>query len=233
MPVLLAQGAYLRRTVRQLPDPAGDRSGYLGEGPDLRLLVIGDSSALGLGVDHQTQALLGQLTARLSRYRRVTYDLVAVPGARTGDVLGWVDDLPDERFDLVVTALGVNDVTKLVTLRQFRRRQIALVGALKDRLGDPFVVVSGLPPVHQFPLLPKPLNWILGQQARRFDRNLDHVANAHDRCAIVRPTISLGLHNMAADGYHPGPTVYAEWAETILARLARETDFLDAPGVSA
>lgn len=227
MPLLLVQGAYLRRTVVTLPEPEGPRQGLIGDGPPLRMLVIGDSSALGLGVTSQTDALLGQMARRLALHYQVSYELLAVAGARTGDVLGWLDNLPDGPIDLVITALGVNDVTKVVPLYQFRRRQIALVAGLKARLGDPFVVVSGLPPVHQFPLLPQPLRWILGQQARRFDRNLDHVTRTHPRTAIARPTIGLGPHNMAADGYHPGPEVYAAWADTIMAVIARHSNLLD------
>ncbi len=233
MPVLLAQGAYLRRTARLLPEPAGARQGVTGDGPPLRMLIIGDSSALGVGVTTQDDALLGQMVRRLTHKFRVDYTLVAMSGARTCDVLKWLDDLPQGPFDLVITALGVNDVTKAVTLRQFRRRQIALVAGLKARLADPFVIVSGLPPVHQFPLLPPLLKWILGRQARRFDRRLDDVAAAHPRCAIARPTIGLGVHNMAADGFHPGPEVYAAWADTIIAVLARKTDLIDPPPASA
>ncbi len=233
MPLLLAQGAYLRRTVLQLPDPTGARSGTLGSGPPLRLLIVGDSSALGVGVTDQREALLGQVSSRLADTYTVHYTLKAVSGARTGDVLSWLDTLPEGPFDLVITALGVNDVTKVVPLRRFRQRQIALVGALKAQLGDPFVVVSGLPPVHQFPLLRPPLRWILGEQARRFDRNLDHVTARYTRCAVVRPKLGLGRHNMAADGFHPGPAVYAAWADDIIALLRSETDLLDGPPVTA
>lgn len=228
MPLLLAQGAYLRRTVKELPEPEGPREGAAGDGPPVRMLIIGDSSALGVGVTRQDDALLGQMTRRLAGRYTVEYHLRAVSGARTSDVLGWVGDIPRARYDLVITALGVNDVTKVVSLRRFRQGQTALVTAIKARFEDPFVVISGLPPVHQFPLLPSPLRWILGQQARRFDRHLDDVTATQRRCAVARPDMQLGLHNMAADGFHPGPAVYAAWADTIMARLADQSDLLDA-----
>ncbi len=59
LPVLLGQAVYLRKNVVKLPEPEGARIGVLGEGPLLRLLILGDSSAAGVGVETQADALLG------------------------------------------------------------------------------------------------------------------------------------------------------------------------------
>src|SRR3712207_5729388 len=70
-PVLLRQGARVRRTTPVLPEAAGDRSGREGatggQAP-LRLLVVGESTAAGVGVEHQRDALPRQLAAELSRH---------------------------------------------------------------------------------------------------------------------------------------------------------------------
>lgn len=233
MPVLLAQALYLRNTVVTLPDPIGPRKTTKGEGPPLRFLVIGDSSALGIGVALQDDALLGQMTQRLAPHRTVSGELIAESGARTWDVVRWLDDLPDDRFDVVVTALGVNDVTKAVSLGRFCAGQATLIAGLKAKYGDPFVIASGLPPVHQFPLLPQPLRWVLGRQALRFDTHLRAIANAHDRCTGVQIDLALGPHNMAEDGFHPGPAVYAAWARGIVGLIAEHTDLLDGAETTA
>lgn len=59
MPVLLGQALYVRFRVAKLAEPVGVRRGVVGDGPQLRLLILGDSSALGVGVLHQDLALLG------------------------------------------------------------------------------------------------------------------------------------------------------------------------------
>lgn len=227
MPVLLAQAAYLRRHVITLPDPEGARSGTVGAGPPLRLLVIGDSSALGIGTDRQDDALIGQISQRLAPHCTVSFELVAQSGARTWEVVRWLDDMPDGTFDVVVTALGVNDVTKLVSLHKFLRGQAALIKGLQTRFDDPLVLVSGLPPVEQFPVLPHPVRWVLGRQAARFDRRLRALVDTLPNCANVRIDLGLGPHNMAEDGFHPGPEVYAEWAKEVVALVAGRTDLLD------
>ena len=56
-PLLLWQGRAVRARALKLPEAAGPREGREGQGaPALRLLVVGDSSAAGVGVEHLAQA---------------------------------------------------------------------------------------------------------------------------------------------------------------------------------
>ena len=227
MPVLLGQAVYVRTSYIELPEPTGARSGTVGNGPPLRLLVIGDSSALGVGVTTQSDALLGQLTDRLEAHATVQYELIAQTGAKTVDVLSWLNDLPEARYDIAVTALGVNDVTKGVSLRRWLQLQAQLITQIRARYGCKLVIVSGLPPVGQFPLLPHPLRWVLGRQAARFDRHLHRLAAQRSDCVALQFNMGLDESNMSEDGFHPGPTVYARWADEVAHVILNDTDLLD------
>ncbi|MEJ8563055.1 SGNH/GDSL hydrolase family protein [Yoonia sp. GPGPB17] len=227
MPVLLGQAVHVRTRYVELPEPIGARSGTVGSGPPLRLLVIGDSSALGIGVTTQADALLGQLTERLQAHATVTYDLVAKTGAKTADVLGWIDELPGPKYDVIVTALGVNDVTKGVSLRRWLQQQASLIDQLSSRFDSPKIIISGLPPIGQFPLLPHPLRWVLGRQAARFDRHLHALAAARSDCVALQFNMGLNAANMSEDGFHPGPTVYARWADEVAQIVRTSPDLLD------
>ncbi len=228
LPILLAQAAYVRRHVIELPEPPGDRSGTVGDGPPLRLLIIGDSSAAGVGVATQAEALLGRITGRLASVARVEFDLVARTGAKTAEAVGWLDDLPRDQYDLVVTALGVNDVTKATPLSRWLSLQARLLDRLEHDFGARRIVVSGLPPMGQFPLLPQPLRWAMGRRALWFDKHLHRLVAARPACTPV--TIKLGLNdtNMSADGFHPGPSVYAAWADEICGVILSDPGLLDA-----
>ena len=228
MPVLLGQAFFLRQTVIDLPEPSGAREGKVGAGRALRLLIIGDSSAAGVGVKTQAEALSGQLSAQLGIDAHVSFRLVAKTGARTRDVLGWLPDLAGQTFDVVVTALGVNDVTKLTSARRFRRDQQKLIDALTQAQAARLILVSGLPPMDQFPLLPQPLRWVLGRQAARFNKILDQVVAQNRNCRKVVLGLGLGPHNMARDGFHPDATVYAAWAAAASALLRENQALLDA-----
>jgi len=233
MPVLLGQAVFVRKSYIALPEPTGARSGIVGDGPALRLLVIGDSSAAGVGVASQTDALLGQLIDRLAGRMTVHYELVAQTGAKTSDVLGWLDTMPSTRYDVVVTALGVNDVTKGVSLRKWLIQQTNLFGRLIGQFGARRVIVSGLPPVGQFPLLPHPLRWVLGRQVARFDRHLHQLAANKPDCVPLQFNLGLDETNMSEDGFHPGSTVYAVWADEVAQIILSDPDLLDAAQTGA
>lgn len=225
LPILMGQALYVRSNITQLPEPQGARSGTCGSGPHLRMLVLGDSSAAGLGVNTQTEALLGRIIHALSPQFTLTFDLVAVTGARTGDALGWMSSLPADRYDVVVTALGVNDVTKGTSLRRFLALQTKLIERLQAERQAKLIVVSGLPPVKEFSALPQPLRWVLGRQAQRFDAALDLLVSPRAGCAVLKFDTSLDAGTMAGDGFHPGPLVYAAWAQNIARVIAAHAPF--------
>ncbi len=212
LPVLIGQAIFVITHIVQLPEPQGARHGSCGAGPTLKLLIIGDSSAAGVGVDTQSDALLGQVTQALGQDFTVHFDLVAVTGARTGDALGWLSELAPDHYDVVITAFGVNDVTKGTSLRQFLRQQMQLIEYLQSQRQAGLVVVSGLPPVKDFPALPHPLRWVLGRQAVRFDLALRQMVNQRAGCAALEFNQALNADSMASDGFHPGPAINAAWA---------------------
>ncbi|MEO1638387.1 MAG: SGNH/GDSL hydrolase family protein [Pseudomonadota bacterium] len=221
LPVLLGQAAYARRTARSLPEPEGPREGRVGQGPPLRVLIIGDSSAAGVGVPTQDEALTGQLSRRLSSQFTVEFHLDGVTGARTIDTVRRLHAKPAQSFDVAVTALGVNDVTKGISLRRWLEHQAELYDLLRDKFGAQQILVSSLPPVHQFPLLPNPLRWVLGRQAQRFDRALHLLTEQQEGCEIVTFDLTLDASNMSPDGFHPGPIVYAAWADRVARRIPK------------
>ena len=67
-PLLLAQAVHTRRRLPRLPEAAGAREGVVGRGAELDLLIVGDSSAAGVGVDTQDDALAGCLSRALARH---------------------------------------------------------------------------------------------------------------------------------------------------------------------
>jgi lysophospholipase L1-like esterase len=221
-PVLIGQAFLVRRTVRLLPEADGPREGQVGNGPPVRLLIIGDSSAAGVGAGTQERALLGQVVGRLAEKRTVHYRLIARSGARTHDALRWLDDLEGE-FDLVVTALGINDITKGTSLETFLRQQSLLWRRLREERSVSLILVSGIPPVGRFPALPHPLRWVVGQRATVFDAALRKRAAGAAGVAVVGFDRPLDPCEMSEDGFHPGPEIYRQWAEALVARAAQPT----------
>ncbi|EPX79253.1 SGNH/GDSL hydrolase family protein [Litoreibacter arenae] len=219
LPVLAAQGWRARKSARLLPEPEGPREGVTGEGALLRLLIIGDSSAAGVGVGTQADAISGRLVSALAQTRRVDWRLNAVSGATTAQTLQRLTAEETGPFDMAVTALGVNDVTKGATLRRWLGHQREMCDRLREDFGCAHVFVSGMPPIGSFPLLPDPLRWVLAEQGRRWDRALIAMLEDMEGCHHVKAAESLTPEQMSEDGFHPGPQVYRMWAEAVLEEM--------------
>ena len=219
-PLLLLQGRYVRRVTPKLPEPPGARQGECGEGPLLRLLILGDSAAAGVGAAHQDDALSGQLVLALSRYFRVCWVLQAQTGITTAETLQQLQAGPEGVFDVVVTSLGVNDVTSGRSPKRWIAEQARLVAVLRRDFGAPRILMSALPPMHLFPALPQPLRAYLGAQARRYNVALQAFAATTEGCTWVSLDLSADPAHMAQDGFHPGPSVYAAWAARLAALIA-------------
>ena len=186
----------------------------------LRLLILGDSSAAGVGAATQDQALAGRLAAALADLEP-DWRLVARTGATTAAALAHLRALPASPTDVAVVALGVNDVTRAVPVARWLAAQAALIGHLTRDLGARRVYLTGVPPMGAFPALPRPLRGVLGARAARLDAALAELVRqtSGTRHLAFDPGL-LDPALMAADGYHPGPVLYARWADA-LARAIR------------
>lgn len=218
-PIWLAQGLSVALTTPRLPEAEGPRAGRIGQGR-LRLLILGDSSAAGVGVASQDQALTGQLVTALADLEP-DWRLVARTGATTATTLSRVQTLPADPADIAVLALGVNDMTRGVPLARWLDQQRALMSTLSVRFGVRFVYLTGVPPMGAFPALPRPLRDVLGARAARFDAALAAlVATIPGARHLAFDGAQLQPAMMARDGFHPGAAAYALWADA-LARAVR------------
>jgi len=219
-PLLLAQGRRVRRETPVLPEPPGPREGEAGEGPRLRLLVVGDSAGAGVGAATQDEALTGRIVAGLRDRLRVEYRLIARTGASTASTIRHLERIEAFATDAVVTSLGVNDVTGDVGVARFLEMQGRLHELLRAKFRARLILATGIPPMERFPALPQPLRWYLGARARELDRALAAALPDGRGAEYLALAGELGAGHMAADGFHPGPAVYAAWGAAAAARIA-------------
>ncbi|QFT57421.1 GDSL-like Lipase/Acylhydrolase [Sulfitobacter sp. THAF37] len=221
-PVLLAQAVAVRRRALHLPEAAGPRRGKLGSGPTLRLRIIGDSSAAGVGVARQQDALAGQLAAMLSRRHTVCWDLDAATGATTRSTLQRLSHSDQAPADVIVTALGVNDVTRQLPVRLWLRQQRALIDRLRVLYAPRLIYVCGIPPLGHFPLLPDPLRWALARHARKLETALARDLAGSGGALHVPFNLPLAPGLMASDGFHPSARLYTLWAKEMASRITAD-----------
>ena len=224
LPVAVLQGRRLRRTTPVLPEAPGPREGDVGTGEPLRLVCLGDSTIAGVGLDDSTLAVTCQLARRLAHGHHVTWRAVGRTGATAATARSeLVPLLTDSPADVLVLSVGVNDVLRGRSQRRFVDDVQGLIEAARARVGRPLVVLSGLPPVHRFPLLPPVARRVAGHRARALDAGLAKVAAAD--AGVVHHILQFDTDEgmFAADGFHPGPPAHAVWAEQLAAVISAGT----------
>jgi lysophospholipase L1-like esterase len=222
-PLLVRQGSRVRRQTVVLPEAAGDRSGLEGRGggAPLHLLVVGDSSAAGVGVARQSEALASRLAVEVaSRHgRAVAWQLAARTGATASTTTRELLPAVRGSFDLVVIVLGVNDTLRLRNRARWHKQIARVVDAVQPKLApEATVLLAGVPDLGAFPALPDPLRAVLGWHARALDGELGRLA-ARRPHVVHAPAADLSGVAFADDGFHPNADTYARWAQHIADRV--------------
>src|SRR5689334_16973895 len=159
---VLAQAAHARRILPRLPEARGPRQGLIGSGARIvKVAIVGESSAAGVGAAHQRHALAGGLARALSNALRCCVDwrVHARSGLTAARTLAEiVPAIRAEPVDAIVVALGANDAMELTALAKWQRDLARLIAELRARLGAAApVVIARAPPFECCPALPEDL----------------------------------------------------------------------------
>ena len=215
IPVLLVQALWVQLTVLRLPEPLGERSGCCGKGNELKLLIIGDSAAAGVGVNSQNDGLACQLAARLATQHHVYWSLIANTGNTSVDVIKELTALPTQSFDYVLLSVGVNDVTHLTRSNHWVTNLSTIVVLLNAKFGAPKVLFASVPPMHLFTAIPNPLRWWLGLRAKRLNELMISVVKGNKESSVLAFFLPFQPEFLAEDGIHPSKLAYQAWANKV------------------
>ncbi|WP_284119124.1 SGNH/GDSL hydrolase family protein [Acinetobacter seifertii] len=225
LPVLFVQGNKVRKNTPRLLEPKGEREGGIGQGKPLSLLILGDSAAAGVGVETQKDALSGAIIQELQNEFFLQWKLHAKTGDTTRQVFHALQHLEDRKYDVIVTSIGVNDVTKLTSAKSWIQQQKQLFEHIQKRFQPKLIIVSGVPPMQHFPALPNPLAWLFGQYAEQMNQKLQQWLAPQSQFKFLQYDIetfqAMNL-TMASDGFHPSKEVYEIWGRQIAA-LVRQS----------
>ena len=219
-PFLWLQGRQLRRNLPHLPEAAGPRQGSIqGDGHPVTLVVMGESTAAGVGVATQAEGLAGLLATALAREtgRTIFWHVVAASGLNLRQMRRQlVPAVARLQPDAILLAAGVNDLLRLQTAAGYGRQLERLVLQLQKKLmGVVPLLVSPVPDVSHFPALPSPLREILGARSHFLQQASGRMCRTME--AVVQlprlPEAAYAAELFAADGFHPGPNGYRLWAE--------------------
>ena len=186
--------------------------------PARRLLVVGDSTAVGTGASSGSNSLVGLVAGRHPDWY---IENRARDGARFSDV---VDQL--ERggsFDMVLIQAGGNDVIRAGDLDALNRTIDRVTSAALKRA--PAVILMPAGNVGNAPFFFPPISWWMTQRSRHMHRFVRHAVKRHGALYVTLfheraddPFVQKPELN-ARDGLHPSDAGYAVWFE----ELSRQT----------
>lgn len=222
LPFLIVQGYQVKKNTIRLPEADGIRSGVTGNGQALSVLIVGDSASAGVGVQKQQDALLGALLATLQDHFKVEYCLEAKSGDTTLQVHDRMKKLTDRHFDIVITSVGVNDVTKLMSPKKWIQQQKDFYCEIEQKFSPNLVLVTGVPPMNLFPALPNPLAWLFGKYSSEMNEKLAQFIVHKPNYQLIQFDLAhfkaLNL-DMAEDGFHPSKEIYQLWGNTLADKI--------------
>ncbi|MCP3056473.1 SGNH/GDSL hydrolase family protein [Aurantimonas sp. LRZ36] len=221
-PVYVWQGIAARRRIERMPPPDGSVTGFCGteaiRDAAIRLLVIGDSSAAGVGVANIDDSLAPKLAERLyaltglSVFWRTAGSNSAVSAEGRDHV---VPNLAREAFTHIVLMIGTNDAKNFHGARKFKKGFGGLLYALKAKWPEARIVWSPPVDLKRVPALPRGLAHVLELRARLIRRMgarlcVERGAIASTSLPRVEPA------GFSRDGFHASIEGYAYYANHLV-----------------
>ena len=193
--------------------------------PTLRLVLLGDSAAIGVGVEWLSETVGGQLARMLAEgspetgERHVLLSSVGVAGSRSTDLATQVARaLLGDKPDVAVVLIGANDATGLRVPEEAAEHLGAAVRRLREARVE--VVVGTCPDLGAVRSIAPPLRQVAGLLGRR-------VAKAQARAVIEAGGVVVDLAEetgavfradagtLCYDGFHPSADGYRVWAHAL------------------
>lgn len=225
---LVGEALLARRAIGVTDARPPSADGVYGDGSRrvLRCLVIGDSAAVGYGMDRADATPPAMIGIGLSHVlgTQVEVRCLAVVGAQTADLGAQIDRAGDFEPDVTVIVIGTNDVTHQVPPRVSARQLAAVVRRLVAMGSE--VVVGTCPDLGTVQPIKQPL--------RTVARSLSRVLARRQTVAVVESggrAVSLGSLlgvlfmekrdvMFGVDSFHPSETGYANMVSVLIPAMA-------------
>lgn len=187
--------------------------------PTQRVLVVGDSTAVGTGAAIPAESLPGLMGQQHPQWR---IDNLAANGAKFGDVVQQLEQAPSG-YDLVLVLAGGNDVIRFTAADTLRPQLQKTVALAREKGRHVVVMPSGN--VGHAPFFVPPLSWAMSRRSETLHALVQQVTTAQ-QVRYVRllkprdqdPFVTRSQELNAADGLHPSSAGYQEWYRELVAQ---------------
>lgn len=187
------------------------------ESPGRKVLIVGDSTAVGTGASRPEDSVAGRIAAHNPTWQ---IDNQAENGAKFDGVVRQLEAV-HKRYDAVLVLAGGNDVIRLTPsgkLRALTARAVALAQS-----HAPVVVLMPSGNVGHAPFFIPPLSWLMSRRSKMLHATIARVAQETGARYVrlleprARDAFALQSQTMhAEDGLHPSSKGYAHWYSELM-----------------
>jgi lysophospholipase L1-like esterase len=228
LPILFYESKRVRSLIPKLPDAKSPEGVIQSEGLDtIRLILLGESTVAGIGVDKHEFGLPGSTSRHLSDGLNVNVSWRAYGRSGYNSKRIMEETVPEmelENVDLIGIALGGNDAFELNTPWGWQRDIRRLIQALKGKFPNSKIAFMHMPPIKEFTAFTKTMKWALGHLVEIFGdvlaQEIPKHANVYFHHQIVTLKVwreqtksNLSADALFSDGVHPSKLNYELWGK--------------------
>ena len=145
---------------------------------DMKILVLGDSTAVGTGVDDPKKSTAGRLS---ERYPEAEVNNISQNGLKTRELLERLDALDTKKhYSLILIQIGANDIIRFTSMKEVEKDIDAILAQLSKQSDKVVILHSGdVGEAPFFPLFMRPIYSHRSYEMRNLYRRLSSAYGAH------------------------------------------------------
>ena len=199
--------------------------------PLARLLVVGDSTAVGTGASQPVDSVAGRIGHAFPQVAIVNRGR---DGAKTAAVSRQLGNARNASFDAILIQVGGNDILRFTGVPRLREDLQALLRSAKAQAG--LVVMMSTGDVGRAPAFPWPVDKYYSWKSKRVRQMILSLVAAEGVEFIdlydprpVNPFYRDPEKYYAPDGLHPSGEGYGLWYDKLIAESSLQRVFADVP----
>lgn len=188
--------------------------------PNIKYVVLGDSTSAGQGADYQ-KGIAVQTAQELAKKYQVSFTNFSISGATTEDVLqNQIQEGLRLKPDLVLLSISANDLTRLRSTNDLKNNMQKIIDQLIAENCKVKIVVTGTPDMGSIPRFAQPLRWVAGLRTQQYNDVFDQLIQKNDLTLApiakdTGPVFRSDPTLFAKDRFHPNERGYALWTAVI------------------
>lgn len=217
-PFLIHAGKKLRKNIIRLT-PRSEFIKFVTDKNYVNLLIIGESTAAGVGASHTNTTFSAQLAASL-----VTENIynIGKNGLKASGLKArfekYKNTIP-ESFDFCIILIGANDCFQFTPPSKFTKELEQFIREFIKSSSCKNIIIPLIPPVHQFPAIPRIIRFFLGFHRKVLGLEVKQIAFRLPQVTFIDQNEYYEAAFFAEDGIHPSDLGYKRMSEMILAQL--------------